>query len=290
MSFQPMLADKAPAVLRFPLLVSSKLDGIRCTVINGVAMSRSFKPLPNKHLQKVLAEGFDGLDGEIIVGPVGAKDVYNKTNSAVMRRDGEPDFVFYVFDNIYAGNDTPFRERYEGLLRMDVKAPAQVLKHNLINSQEELDAYESSVLANGLEGLIARDPMGPYKNGRSTSKQGWMLKIKRFEDSEAEILGFEEEMENMNEATKDAFGRTERSSHQDNLRGKNSLGALVVKDIKTGIKFNIGTGFTAAMRAKYWADRKTLQGALVKYKFFPVGVKDAPRHPVFIGFRDKMDL
>jgi DNA ligase-1 len=198
--------------------------------------------------------------------------------------------VFYVFDNIYAGNDTPFRERYEGLLRMDVKAPAQVLKHNLINSQEELDAYESSVLANGLEGLIARDPMGPYKNGRSTSKQGWMLKIKRFEDSEAEILGFEEEMENMNEATKDAFGRTERSSHQDNLRGKNSLGALVVKDIKTGIKFNIGTGFTAAMRAKYWADRKTLQGALVKYKFFPVGVKDAPRHPVFIGFRDKMDL
>jgi hypothetical protein len=86
MSFQPMLADKAPAVLRFPLLVSSKLDGIRCTVINGVAMSRSFKPLPNKHLQKVLAEGFDGLDGEIIVGPVGAKDVYNKTNSAVMSR------------------------------------------------------------------------------------------------------------------------------------------------------------------------------------------------------------
>jgi DNA ligase-1 len=285
-----MLADNAPKVLKYPLLASSKLDGIRCTVINGVAMSRSFKPLPNQHIQKMLSEGFDGLDGELIVGPVGAKDVFNKTTSAVMRREGTPDFVFYVFDNIYAGDGVPFCERYESLLKMDIPAPGQVLRHNLITNEDELNAYESSVLANGLEGLIVRDPQGPYKNGRSTAKQGWMLKIKRFTDSEAEIIDFQEEMENGNVATKDAFGRTERSSHQDNLIPKGTLGALVVKDIKTGVKFNIGTGFTAAMRKDYWDSRKKLMGKLVKYKFFEVGTKDAPRHPVFIGFRDRMDL
>jgi DNA ligase 1 len=285
-----MLASDAPKVLSYPLLASSKLDGIRCTVINGVAMSRSFKPLPNKHIQKMLSVGFDGLDGEIIVGPVGDPLVFNKTTSAVMRQAGEPEFVFYIFDNIYAGDDTPFCERYESLLKMDIPAPGQVLRHNLITNEEELNAYESSVLANGLEGLIVRDPQGPYKHGRSTSKQGWMLKIKRFTDSEAEIVDFQEEMENANEAKKDAFGRTERSSNQENLIPKGTLGALVVKDIKTGVKFNIGTGFTAQMRKDYWKSRKTLLGSLVKYKFFEVGTKDAPRHPVFIGFRDKMDL
>jgi DNA ligase 1 len=291
MSFQPMLADKAPAVLKFPLLVSSKLDGIRCTVINGVGMSRSFKPIPNRFVQKCLAEGFDGLDGELIVGDVGDPLVYNKTNSAVMSRDGEPEFTFWVFDDIYASGK-PFKERYDALAGRltPIPPPGILLAHNLVHNQEELDLYESKALAAGLEGLIARDPNGPYKNGRSTSKQGWMLKIKRFLDSEAEIIGFEEEMENTNEATKDAFGRTERSSHQDNMKPKGTLGAFITKDIVTGVIFNIGTGLTAAMRRDYWKAKNSLVGKLVKYKYFPVGVKDAPRHPVFIGFRDRIDL
>ena len=41
---------------------------------------------------------FDGLDGEIIVGPATAEDVYRVTNSAVMSRDGEPDFTYWLFD------------------------------------------------------------------------------------------------------------------------------------------------------------------------------------------------
>ncbi len=56
-TFKPMLADpiepeKYP--LRFPLLVSTKIDGIRVLVRDGVAYSRSLKPIPNKYVQSVL--------------------------------------------------------------------------------------------------------------------------------------------------------------------------------------------------------------------------------------------
>ena len=68
--FKPMLAGKAPdtSEIRFPIMVSAKLDGVRCIVINGVAMSRSLKPIPNKYVQSVLSHGFNNLDGELIIG------------------------------------------------------------------------------------------------------------------------------------------------------------------------------------------------------------------------------
>lgn len=63
-----------------------------------------------------------------------------------------------------------------------------------------------------------------------------------------------------------------------------------MRDVLSGVSFSIGTGLTAAQRQFYWNERDILPGKLIKYKFFPVGVKVAPRHPVFLGFRDKADL
>jgi DNA ligase-1 len=37
-------------------------------------------------------------------------------------------------------------------------------------------------------------------------------------------------------------------------------------------------------------ERNGAIGKLVKYKYFAIGVKDAPRHPVFLGFRSKLDF
>jgi len=47
---------------------------------------------------------------------------------------------------------------------------------------------------------------------------------------------------------------------------------------------------TAAILLEFWGARDELIGKLKKYKFMPHGVKDAPRHPVFVGFRDACDL
>ena len=45
------------------------------------------------------------------------------------------------------------------------------------------------------------------------------------------------------------------------------------------------TGFTDHDRHLLWAQRADLLGRVVKYKSMKAGVLDAPRHPVFLGFR-----
>jgi len=39
------------ALLSYPLLASVKIDGVRCIIRDGVAMSRSMKPIPNASVQ-----------------------------------------------------------------------------------------------------------------------------------------------------------------------------------------------------------------------------------------------
>ena len=95
---------------------------------------------------------------------------------------------------------------------------------------------------------------------------------------------------NGNEAQTNELGRTKRSTAAAGLSGKGTLGAFLVRDLVTGVDFSIGTGLTAADRQCFWDKRFDLHGSLVKYKYFPVGVKVAPRHPVFLGFRDARDL
>lgn len=74
-----------------------------------------------------------------------------------------------------------------------------------IGSAAELAAYKEKCLSEGYEGVMVRDPAGPYKCGRSTEREGWLLKIKRFEDAEAEVLETYEGMSNYNEAGVDAL-------------------------------------------------------------------------------------
>ena len=57
-----------------------------------------------------------------------------------------------------------------------------------------------------------------------------------------------------------------------------------------GVEFNIGTGFDEADQVGLWARRAELPCQIVKYKFFSVGVKDAPRNPVFLGFQNASEL
>jgi DNA ligase-1 len=120
-------------------------------------------------------------------------------------------------------------------------------------------------------------------------KEGALIKVKQFTDDEATVIGFEEEFENLNEATVNALGHTERSSHQANKRGKGTLGALVCVT-KDGAEFRIGTGFKRDERQALWDRRDTLPGSTVKFKSFLIGVKVAPRFPTFLGFRDSIDM
>lgn len=297
--FKPLLAATVEKVedIRFPVLASPKLDGVRAIVIDGVVMSRSLKPIPNKHVQKLFG-WMEGFDGELIVGDPTAEDVYRVTASGVMSVEGEPDVRYFVFDTLgFDLNDggNPFRKRLEdarhsvGDCRAEEEKRVWLVTHFEVPYLEALEELEAGWLLQGYEGVMLRDPSGRYKCGRSTLKEGILLKLKRFQDDEAEVVGVEELLRNGNEAKTNELGHTERSSHKANMIPSGTLGALICKT-KDGVEFRIGTGLTQADRDSLWAVRDTLPGKLVKFKHFTIGVKVAPRFPVFLGFRDPIDL
>ena len=284
-----MLADPIDFdKVRWPLLGSVKLDGIRCFLPEGKPLTRSLKDIPNKFIRETLsAFHYDKFDGEIIVGDPAAKDCYHVTNSAVMSRDGEPDFTFWVFDLVHP--ELPYLERYKIL--EDVALPrVRVLDQFWLESMDELLAFEERCLSEGHEGIMLRQPQAKYKFGRSTAKGGELNKLKRFTDGEAEIIGFYEELKNNNEARINALGHTERSSHAENKEGKGTLGGFRCRELGTDAEFDLGGGFTAQMRRDFWEQRDQLLGKLVKFQHFLPGRKDLPRFPVFLGLRDRRDL
>lgn len=302
-NFRPMLAGKAPedlSQLKFPLALSPKLDGIRAIVKDGVVLSRSLKPIPNRHVQKLFAH-LEGYDGELIVGPAADKDCFLKTTSGVMSRDGEPDVNYHVFDR-HDLTAITWESRFQSLSPEVIKVP-----HHMVWRPDDIGELEDMYLLKGYEGVMLRDPNGPYKNGRSTTREGWLLKLKRFEDSEALVLGMEEKMHNANEATIGELGQTKRTSHQENLEPMGTMGALIVRDLKTGVEFNIGTGFSDADRLWWWNHTTCYQytgiqnngselrmllepATIVNYTFFATGSKEKPRFPTFKSIRHKDDM
>ena len=288
--FKPMLAcDAELDKLRFPLLASAKLDGVRAVVRNGIVYRRSNKPIPNAFVQKQFCM-LDAADGELIVGPANSHTVYRDTVSHVMSHDKEGfDVTFHVFDHIRFP-EKPYTDR-RNLLYYDEILHSNVIVHDqlVIMNIDDLLALEETTLEQGYEGLILRDPNAPYKMGRSTVKEGYLLKLKRFLDAEATVIGFEERMHNGNEATTNELGRTKRSSHKAGKVGRGDLGALVCRTAE-GVEFSIGTGFTDSERGAIWNARDNYLGKLAKFKYFPVGIKEAPRHPVFLGWRMKEDM
>lgn len=282
---KPMLAVESDQTkLKFPCYASPKLDGVRALVKDGVVLSRSLKPIPNKHVQERFGRPeYEGLDGELMLGDPTHPDVYRITVSAVMSQDDDQLVCFHLFDRWD-------RDYSYNRVSLPHTAYAHPVTSVLVHDLEELERFEARCLKDGYEGVMLRSPDSPYKFGRSTVKEGYLLKLKRFADSEAEILDFEELMSNQNEATTNELGRTERSSHKSGLVPAGVLGALVVRDIKTGVTFKIGSGFTAAERASFWSVRAFLKGSLVKYQYFPGGSKDKPRFPTYLGFRDHIDL
>ena len=138
---KPMLAvevnfDK----LRYPIYTQPKLDGIRVIVKDGVVYSRSLKAIANKHVQSLFGH-LHGLDGELIVGNPTAHNVFQKTTSGVMSKDGEPDVTLYVFD-MWDKPTSIFEIRQQALrLKCCEESNVELVPYECIHTYKELLTY-----------------------------------------------------------------------------------------------------------------------------------------------------
>jgi DNA ligase-1 len=299
---KPMLAAKeAKPELRFPCFASAKIDGIRAVVKEGILLSRTLIPIPNHYTQDLFgSDDLEGLDGELAVGPANATDLMQRCQSELMSRDGEPQVTYWIFDywtDVHARYDDR-RIRLQAAengkyIGAESKRPrVRLLPQYFVENMESLNQLESEMLAEGYEGIMTRCPEGLYKYGRSTPKEQYLVKHKRFADGEAVVIGFEERMHNTNEAVLDERGYSKRSSHQENLVGTGMLGAFLCMDPETKVEFKVSAGRTTNPQRKWlWEHRLSVLGKTIVYLHFAAsGVKDKPRFNVFKAFRDARDI
>ena len=308
---KPLLAtDYEPGKLRFPVYVQPKIDGVRGLNLFGTLTGRSLKKPENAFtVRRFSHSAFLGFDGELALN-VGEThpDLCRMTTSAVSTIKGEPDVVWHVFDYVGEGYaQKPFHERLVRLKQVVASLPEHLARNirvvptYIVAGQEELDKADEWYISQGYEGTIIRDPNGLYKYGRSTVREQILLRIKQFVEEDAIVVDVHEGCRNENEATTNELGLTERSSHQANMIPNGMVGRLICrvrKDIvfQNDILFRADQMITVGPgrlphedRKRFFEDQSLIIGKMIKFKFFPKGVKDKPRFPTFQSFRGDTD-
>jgi DNA ligase-1 len=304
-SMRPMLAcndtvltDRNYDRITYPVFASTKLDGRR-NVVNaaGTPLSRTGKLLPNLHTRKIIhGAKLIGMDGELICGSPTDPNAMQKAHSAFSSVHGEPDFSFHIFDN-WTRARTSYRDYWPELEAARAKLPewATIVPQLMIVSPEDLDDFVKQVTKEGYEGAVVRALHSPYKHGRSTWKQGWMLKAKEYEYTEGKIVALKQAMHNVNDAEYDELGFIRRSSHASGKLPAGTLGSFIVQHPSSKETFGVATGgLTAAEKRLLWDMREEYNscvGLIITFKHFAQsGVRNKPRHAQFIAFRDATDM
>lgn len=292
--------------LVFPALVSPKVDGIRMLVVDGVCQSRSGKPIPCPTVQALFGgDALEGLDGELTIGPLTASNLMQRTMAVMSDSELEGDDLATLQFNVFDKWDCPEEQyivraeraqrqidEHFGVQLPRLSVPVYWLPHCLVSSMDELLEHEETVLGLGYEGLMYNLTTGLYKNGRCGKKAPDLVKVKRFIDDDAIIVGFTEMMHNDNVAFKSELGKTKRATLKENMRPAGKLGSLrlrVTTGRFVGKEFDC-SGFTEEQRNVLWLQRDTLLGKLTTFKHFAqTGAVDLPRQPVWKGFRHPDD-
>lgn len=260
-----------------------KKDGIRLRCKQDgsrlVGMSRSNTEIPNNIVQMFVDEKmFPNAEGEVIVD--GAS--FNDTQSWVMTANPPPKkFTLCLFDYVH--------ERKTYLQRLQILKDNYVVRPNtrlmfpeeLSSPKKVLDFFDRAV-SEGEEGIVLRSD-GIYKPGRSTFNEGLFFRLVDWMTSEATILQIHEKQHNTNEKQTSRLGYTKRSSHQAGMVGARMMGAMTVRDSKTGVVFDIGSGWNQDYAVHVWKNKKDFIWQRIKYKCKTFGSKVKPRSPIWIA-------
>ncbi len=310
---KPMLADDwDPSKVRFPVLAQPKIDGVRALNLFGKVTGRSLKPFGNKYVGRIYSHSaLLGFDGEMAAELETHPDLCRLTTSALSSHEGSPWIAWHLFDLVRSDTkDLPYIQRLQ-LLRSEVwRLGAQgndlfnhlkMVEYEVCINMDELRAHIDVNAACGYEGTILRDPYGKHKSGRSTITEGGLLRIKSFSDAEGVVIGVHEGETNNNEATTNALGHTERSTHQANMIANGLVGTLTLrllapivtsnKTFEAGEEITVAAGrLTSAERAHYLLHPGEIVGRVAKFQYFPHGVKDKLRFPTFQSIRMAEDM
>jgi len=298
--FSPMLAaDSELGRIAYPKIALPKLNGVRGVNQDGLLMPRSLKHgIKNNHTRaKYSHKSLSGIDGELVVGDFADENVFVSSTSGVGTVQGLPQVVWYVFD-IYHPT-LPYKERLKLRDRVveDSGVPDIVLiPWVIVTNDKQMVEYSSWALSQGYEGLVLRDPNASYKEGRSTELEGGFQRYCPWLKGEATILSINEGEVNNNKSVKNALGFLAKSSHKANKVGSGMAGSVTVRDLASGVIFNMPVP-GVELQKEMFNNPEKFMARVVHYKYKPA-VKTAgkPRFPQidkeigFVGFREAWDM
>ncbi len=289
------------------LFSQPKIDGMRVHINDDcLPASRSGKIFKHKPLQAWTKAhpSLRGLDGEITPSHEYTEEGFRDAMSSIRSEDGTREFTYWIFDHTGYGDSAYSHRlgRLEDVLAThgqyqetpDYHCRLMVTPTKMVHTLQEVQDEEQANLLLGWEGTMLRHPRKPYKYGRSTNRGGELVKLKRFEDAEAIVVGYEPWQRNDNEPTIDTRGYQVRSSHQENKVDLDMLGVLKCELLSDrSIKFGVGVmrGVSHAERRRLWEVRDSLLGRIFKFKYqgYSAGY-DAPRCPVFLNWRSAAEF
>lgn len=298
--FKPMRArDAVIDKIQYPVAMQPKLDGERLCVLTGESFSRSMKHIGNQWLRNEIAKIFQDAeyqhaDGEIQVGGKFTTTTGMLTSN---NRDGE-DFIYHVFDLPISG--LTFAERHAYLVKfvgtLD-DSRIQVVPYTVIHDEIALLAQHKIYDADPrLDGSIIRNLDSMYKHGKGTISKQETLRIKSWQDSEAEIIGFEERMKNNNEAQTNELGRTFRSSAKAGKAPTGMIAKYLVKWRGNEFKVTVSGSMeddpeTGEKGRKWrWDNKAQYLGKFVKFRYQGLTVNGVPRFATELGLRDPITM
>jgi DNA ligase 1 len=232
--------------------MSEKLDGVRAYWDGKQFLSRKNNIF---YAPDWFTEGLPAhpLDGELWL----ARKQFDRT-SGIVRRQDKPEIwkelKYLVFDAPDAKG--PFEDRMkflaDGARTWKAKFVA-IHEHIVCTGFDHLFTELDRVTALGGEGLMLRKPGSKYERSRSTT----LLKVKKFLDAEAIVLGYEA-----------GLGRH-----------KGRVGALNAR-LGNGKEFKVGTGLKDRER-----ETPPAVGSIINVKYQELTKDGIPRFPVYVGQR-----
>ena len=288
---------------KFEYLVSTKIDGVRCLIKDGKVLSSTLRELPNPKLSLFFTDLLKNkeyvFDGELHAASL----PFGELVGIVMShgKDLPKDLKFHAFDclTLKEWNNEEKTNEYKDRLKQ-LKEFAKnykcisVLKQNKVTNRQELQYLIDQAQEDNQEGVMIRSPSGLYKNGRCSLKQDNIYKYKFWLDYDAKILSAHE-MIGIKEGIErelDPTGHKKTVHKKDDLEPKGTFGYFIVQvDIEGNPSMEIGSwkGLTRELRDEIWRNPKSYIGRWIRFKGMSVGIKDVPRIPKEIEFRDAKD-
>lgn len=284
--------------INYPMLLTKKLDWIRCIIKDGEILSRSLKQIRNKQIRERLSNIVDWgkLNNVILDWEIYAEGMsFQQITHYVMTKDLwdkelPVDIKFYCFDVLSPDFiDELYKDRVKRLDKVKLNNFVFLNPIVCIN-KEMLNKEFNSALNKWYEWLILRHPNSIYKYWRYTFKSWDAYKIKPYRTYDAQIIDVIQatEVDKDSDRTINELWYSVTSKKKWDRVLINKAACFLVKfngkDLKVVIALN--NDYKREIRE----NRNKYIGRWIEYKGMEIWAKDLPRHPVFIRYRlDKDD-